>query len=492
MDHVLKNISFIVVICWLSCLFAQAPDTLWTKTFGGLYYDSGTDIQQTNDSGYIILGITYSYGQGIPTYNNAYLIKTDENGDTLWTKVYGGPDHDACVSIQQTSDSGFIAAGATGPVYSVMDVYVIKTDENGDTLWTRTYGGPYQDGGKCIQQTSDDGYIVIGSTLLDAINGFNYFLVKTNAFGDTIWTRTYGRADFDLAYHGQQTNDDGYVMVGLTEGLGTDTSNVYMIKTDSIGDTLWTKIFGRPFTDEGYCIQQTSDDGYIISGLTKSSGGSNYDVYVVKTDSRGDTLWTKTYGGPGDDVGSSVVQTIDGGYIIAGHTSSFGAGNFDGYLIRLNSDGDSLWTQTFGGPSYDMFSSVRQTTDNGYIAVGLTRSFGSAEGDIYVVKIAPDTFGIRENKLREFKKSSLKVIPNPFKHSTSIKCTFSGSASIKIYDCQGQQVKEISSGRKNDVAFHTIVWDGTNDRGERLPDGVYFVLLEARNKIIAEKIVKLE
>ncbi|MHA2277642.1 MAG: hypothetical protein ACXAC2_17820, partial [Candidatus Kariarchaeaceae archaeon] len=166
---------------------------------------------------------------------------------------------------------------------------------------------------------------------------------------DTLWTKTFG---VGLGYSVQQTTDEGYIITGCTEG------DVWLIKTDESGDTLWTKTFGGGDEDNGLSVQQTTDEGYIITGRTYSFGAGHADLWLIKTDESGDTLWTKTFGGGDKDNGLSVHQTADEGYIITGSTESFGAGDYDVWLIKTDESGDTLWTKTFGGGESDGGSSV--------------------------------------------------------------------------------------------------------------------------------------
>ena len=363
-------------------MFANGPDTLWTRTFGGIDVDEAYSVQQTQDGGYIIAGRTYSHGADS---DDVYLIKTDANGDTLWTKTFGGGNYDRGFSVQQTKDGGYIIAGCTqsyGAGY-YWDVYLIKTDANGDTLWTKTYGGWSDDWGNSVQQTQDGGYIIAGYSAGDV------YLIKTDANGDTLWTRTFGGPDYDYGNSVQQTQDGGYIIAGRTDSYGAGYYDVYLIKTDSLGDTLWTKTYGGSDYDASFSVQQTLDGGYIIAGYTKSYGAGYYDVYLIKTDSLGDTLWTRTFGGSDEDEAYSVQQTQDGGYIIAGRTYSYGAGNYDVWLIKTDANGDTLWTRTFGGGSYDRGFSVQQTKDGGYIIAGRTESYGAGGSDVWLIKINP-------------------------------------------------------------------------------------------------------
>ncbi len=366
------------LVCALGLAATAQAQTRWWRTYGGTDIEHGRSVQQTADGGYIIAGTTVSFGPG----GDVYLIKTDAQGDTLWTRTYGGTDYDYGYSVQQTSDSGYIIAGYTHSFGAVGDdVYLIKTNASGDTLWTRTYGGTSYDWGFSVQQTSDDGYIVAGRTSEDG----DVYLIKTNAYGYALWTWAYGGTGCDYGWSVQQTSDRGYIVAGLTLSFGAGQSDVYLIKTNAYGDTLWTRTYGGTSSDYGWSVQQTSDGGYVITGYTLSSGAGDYDVYLIKTNAAGDALWTRTYGGPGDDYGYSVQQTSDGGYVVAGCTRSFGAGTKDVYLIKTNASGDALWTRTYGGTDFDYGLSVQQTSDGGYIVAGITASFGR-DYDVYLIK----------------------------------------------------------------------------------------------------------
>ena len=198
-----------------------------------------------------------------------------------------------------------------------------------------------------------------------------------------VFQKTYGGTGEDTSYSIYQTADGGYIFTGTTNSFGAGGNDVYLIRTDSIGDTLWTKAYGGTGSDHGRSVMQTTDLGYIITGYTNSFGAGEYDVYLIKTDANGNTQWTKTYGGAVYDAGSSVIQTTDGSYIITGVTESFGAGGADLYFIKADANGNKIWTKTFGGSAADHGNSVQQTSDNGYIIAGKTESFG-AGGGMYI------------------------------------------------------------------------------------------------------------
>ena len=357
----------------------------WEKTYGGANSDYGYSVQQTNDNGYIITGYTESFGAG---EWDVYLIKTDINGDTLWTKTYGGINIDNGKSVKQTTDGGYVIAGYTNSFGTGdSDVYLIKTDENGYTMWTKTFGGSIGDLGYSVQQTNDNGYIIVGYTYSFGAGVCDVYLIKTNENGDTLWTNTYGGTDLDEGYSVQQTNDNGYIIAGRTNSFGAGLDDIYLIKTNTNGDTLWSKTYGGIGNEFGNSVQQTTDGGYVIAGYTNSFGTGETDVYLIKTNENGDTLWTKTFGGSYYDYGRSVQQTNDNGYVITGTISRFDSlfAIFDVYLIKTDSTGDTLWTKTYGSSMTNQGYSVKQTNNNGYIIAGFL-SQGLLNADVYLIK----------------------------------------------------------------------------------------------------------
>jgi hypothetical protein len=382
----MKNpILFLVVgiVLLSSSLYSQITFERW---YGGISYDSGLSVQQTKDGGYVITGTTCSYGAG---NFDVYLIKTDSLGDTLWTKTYGGTQYEHGNSVKETTDGGYIITGVSSSYSSgSVDVYLVKTDSLGDTLWTKNYGGNQWDEGYSVVQTTDGGYIAGGYTLSYGAGWYDIYLLKTDSLGDTLWTRTYGDTleDFCLAIH--QTEEGNFIILGYTGSYGIGSYDVYLMKTDSLGDTLWTNTYGGIFDDYGLSIQPTTSGGYIIGGYTFSFGPGDCDFYLIKTDSLGDTLWTGTYGGTNDDYGWSVSQTSDKGFIMTGYTYSYGAGSSDIFLVKTDSLGNTLWTRTYGGTATEVGSSIQNTTDEGNIIAGCTDSYG-VNGDVYLIKIYP-------------------------------------------------------------------------------------------------------
>jgi hypothetical protein len=375
----------LVIVLFASSLASVAlAQASWWRTFGDSLADNGYDVRQTYDGGYIVGGSTASFGAGI---TDVYLVKTNALGVEVWYGTWGDTMEDGGSSVRQTADSGYIVAGYTGSYGAGgHDVYLVKTDVQGGTVWTRTYGGANGDAGNAVALTGDGGYVITGYTWSYGAGNADVYLVKTDTAGDTVWTRAYGGTSTDEGYSVQQTYDGGYIVAGTTGSFGAGADDVYLIKTDADGDTVWTRTYGGNSNDEGYSVLQTSDSGYVIAGYTSSSGAGNQDVYLIRTNAAGGVVWTKTYGGSLRDWGNSVAPVAGGGYMITGVTRSFGAGNQDVWLIRTDSLGNADLLNTFGGTGNDIGNSIQATSDGGWVIAGSTSSFGAGGVDVYLIK----------------------------------------------------------------------------------------------------------
>ena len=290
-----------------------------------------------------------------------------------------------------------------------------------DTLWTKLFGGSDNETGYDVQLTSDGGYIIVGETTSYGAGYYDVWIIKTDLSGDTLWTRTYGGAHDDHGYSIQQTMDGGYIIIGTTSSFGAGGPDIWLLKIDEFGDTLWTKTFGGNNSEWGHGVQQTSNDGFIIVGDTMTALGYA-DVWLIKTDLAGNPLWTKNYGGSSNEVGYSVQQTTDGGYILTGFTSSYGAGNSDVWIIKTDASGDTLWTKTLGRSSIDRSRSIKQISNGEYIITGNTDSFSTLGVDLWLIKLGSGTSGFHKNRDRIVSKnySLTRNYPNPFNPTTVI------------------------------------------------------------------------
>jgi len=365
------------------------PNEVWNKTFGGNEYDDGWSVQQTTDEGYIITGRTYSYGTG----GSVWLIKTDINGTKQWSKTFGGSSIDMGWSVQQTTDEGYIITGNTRSYGAgSYDVWLIKTDSNGNEEWDKTFGGTSEDYGRSVKQCFDGGYIITGFTESYGAGYIDVIIIKTNETGIEQWIKTFGGTEVDYGFDVLQIPEGGYIITGSTESYGPGYSDVWLIKIDENGNEIWNKTFGGSYDDYGYSVKQTNDGGFIITGSKSTYGSNLIDVWLIKTNETGIEQWNKTYGGNSDDEAMSVQQTMDGGYIITGFTESYGAGSSDVWLIKTDANGTMEWNKAIGGTAADEGHFVCQTVDDCYILTGKTRSYGhgGSDFDVWLIKVSSE------------------------------------------------------------------------------------------------------
>jgi hypothetical protein len=364
-----------------------ASSEMWSQTYGGEFIDHATSLVQTSDGGYALAGVT-SPPVGIGP-SNFLLIKTDAYGVMVWNQTYEGEAAYAH-ELVETSDGGYALAG-TRCTAENFDFWLVKTDAYGDIVWNQTYGGPNIDQALAMVQTSDGGYALAGYTESFGSGSYDCWLIKTDAFGNMIWNQTYGGDGGEVASSLVETSDGGYALGGqTTSGEGYD---FLLIKTDSSGNMEWNQTFGGTGWDQAYSLVETSDGGYALAGRTNSFGAGSYDAWLVKTDSNGNVQWNQTYGGLGWDEAQSLVETSDGGYALAGRTNSFGAGDYDFWLVKTDAYGDIVWNQTYGESNIDQALAIVQTSDDGFALAGKTKSFGAGDYDD-VLLVKTDEHGI--------------------------------------------------------------------------------------------------
>jgi len=303
----------------------------WEKTFGISDFDFGDYVMQTSDGGYIIGGETMSSAGDI----DIWLIKTDSDGNLVWDKTLGGSDSDVPNFICEMND-GYLITGLTRSFGAGdYDAWLIKTDINGNEQWNKTYGGTGYDFCWNVFNTTDGGYIMGGGTNTYGAGNFDYWMIKTDAAGNEIWNKTFGGSDSELFRGMRETDDDGYILVGfVTSTKISQKVYCWLVKTDADGNKLWDKKIETTESSGGTCIQQTSDGGYIVSGekvaLSFVLGPIFFyfggDMWLVKIDADGNTTWEKSYGGKLlEDSARCVELTDEGGYILAGFTKGFGS-----------------------------------------------------------------------------------------------------------------------------------------------------------------------
>ncbi len=333
----------------------------WNKTYGGAGTDYVNSIISTTDGGYLMVGQTNSWGSGGYDLD---VIKIDSFGNLQWNTTYGGVGNDKAYGAVRTTDGGYAIAGNTDSYGAgLIDYWLIKLDSAGIMQWNKTYGGTNGDAAFSLVQTSDGGYAVAGGQLSFGAGNHDFWRVKTDTFGTMQWNQTYGGSAQDICRSLIRTPDGGYAMAGFTNSSGNGGYDVWLVKTDGNGNMQWNKTYGGADNDYLYAytgLIATTEGGYALSAFTtsygagggKSSalmmGANSLDVWLIKTDSFGNMQWSKTYGGQGDDIPYSIIQTSDGAFAMAGYTNSFGAGSDDTFLVKTGVEGETglAWTDS--------------------------------------------------------------------------------------------------------------------------------------------------
>jgi hypothetical protein len=473
----------------VTALHAAEGDTLWTRTFGGPFDEEAYSVQQTTDGGFILAGYTDSFGAG---YWDAFLVKTNASGDTLWTRTFGGDSYDWAQSVQQTLDGGYILAGTSGsysPEYND-EVYAIKTDSVGRPQWMHTYGGQYNCYGYCARQTPDGGYIIVGDRGMAVSGNTDLFLIKTNSNGDTLWTKTIGSTSYDCGYCIEPISN-GYIITGARRTLDPYYDDVYLVKCDNSGNVIWEKFYGGTGDDEGLCVQQTGDGGFIVAGYFRSVSTNSKEAWLLKTDSSGDTLWTRTFGDTsGSDEFSSVDQTQDSGYVLVGTTTSWGDIYGNLYLVKTNGSGDLLWYRTYGeeGHNEDGYC-IQQISDGNYVIAGETTDLGPDGYNAWLLYVEGPASGIEPlPQIKLLQPAFFVPHPNPFNPTSvaSFDLPVAGHVGLRVYDTAGRLVTTLVEGWRP-AGIHEATFDGRN-----LPSGIYLARLTVGDFQRTQKLVLLK
>ncbi len=304
-----------------------------------------------------------------------------------WERTYGFPwAHDLGAYVIQTSDKGYLITGTTDSIGGVLgtNLYLIKTDSLGNLMWNRTYGGTEDDAGQRVLPANGEGYYVIGNTRSYSHGDMDGWLLKINSIGDTLWTKSYGSTHYDLFADGDLCQN-GLIVVGWSCHPGMGEAEAWIIKVDSGGDIIWSKEYGGSADECCHGVSTLKDDGFIVTGYTSSFGPGTTNVFNLRLDIDGDTIWTRTFGGYIHDMGYSVVNSPDSCFVITGYTNSFGPTSEDILLLKLDRYGETLWFHTYGTIENEMGYSISTTSDSGFVIVGFT-STDSTDDDIWLLK----------------------------------------------------------------------------------------------------------
>lgn len=403
-DPAMKMMMF--VLAMLIVASVCAGQTYWKRAYGGTKNDAGGAITPTPDGNFIAAGYTSSFGAG---GENVYLLKIKPNGDTIWTRTYGGTGDDVPYAITTTLDGNFIVAGQTssfGVGAGNTHVYILKIKPNGDTLWTKTYGVSNNDYARAIVASPDGNFIVAGGTDSCANGSRGVYLLKIKPDGDTIWTKTYGGGNHSVSAI-VLTQDGNFMVAGQdwllhyppppSDGFPWTSGNLYLLKVTLNGDTIWTKTYGGNDSlviDEADAITQTIDGNFIVAATTSSSLSGESEAYILKLKPNGDTILTRNYN-VGRGVADAITPTSDGNFIVVATAVTLppGSGDWfsDNYFLKINLNADTIWTKTYG-PGGDFACGIAPTPEGNFIATGIASSFGSGLWDVYLLSLIDDRY----------------------------------------------------------------------------------------------------
>lgn len=363
--------------------------TGFERVFGGSDLDRGVFVSPTRDGGYIAVGFTTSFGSGD---EDVYLVRTDSEGELLWSQTYGGSDSDNGWSVHETTD-GFVLAGFTRSFGSGgFDLYLIETDKGGELRWSRTYGGEGDDRSWALAATRDGGFVLAGETTSSGSGEEDCLLVKTNASGTELWSRTYGGERGDRCFSIVQADDGGFLLAGQTYSEGAGDRDVYVLKTDPSGVLEWSRTFGGAASDVGHYITRTSDGHFVVTGYTASLASDGDDPYLIKIGARGETQWTRVMNMEGINHTLTGEQARDGGFFLTGFSAYPETGSSAALLVKTDPHGRLEWQRdilsTVRGESFGY--TVRATVDGGCVFTGHTTVDAAGSLDLLLAKVAAE------------------------------------------------------------------------------------------------------
>jgi hypothetical protein len=334
-------------------------------------------VEQTPDGGFVLIGTVWLAGA---LSSDILLLRTDPQGEELWRRRYGGTDVDWGTGLEQTTDGGVVLVGTSwSGISKRAEVYLAKVDSSGNPMWSHRLGGRSRELGHGVRQLADGGFAVAGTTDSFGSGAEDGWLIRTDLTGKVLWQKTYGGERADRVYS-LCAGAGGLVAVGETASFAEGGTDVYVIQTDASGKLLWEKALGGAGKDQARSIRETRGGGFLITGSTWRQGQTRSDLYLLRLNADGSLRWERALGGEYADHGHFAIQAADGGFIAVGNTWPFGTlGRSEIYLVRTHEDGRTDWVRRFGGSGDGYGYWVRQTADGGFIVVGRSNSLGGRD-----------------------------------------------------------------------------------------------------------------
>lgn len=370
--------------CFFTALYANAQLTFQLTAGGSVDGHYSRVAIQTQDGGYLIGGQTQLLDPG---RNDMCLIKLDANGDTMWTKIYGDmlTWEEPNKIIEQADGSLVICGTYYTNASTAQEIFLMHTDAAGALLWCKGYGGNSDDYAPDFIQTSDGGFILTGQTNSYGLDFIDMYVIKTNSTGDTLWTSTFGGGYIEYGSLIAEVPGGGYQVAGQIKTGFASTTDVLLVRLDAQGQLLWSSSFGNSSNTAPAGLVVLPDGSCVIGGSGANPANNSSDYFLTKRDAQGQDVWSYYYGGPGIHDCFSMERCADGGYAMCGVTDNNTNANWDGMLMKTDSTGQLLWEHKYGGGMYDYFDGLSQTSDNGFIlSGGKTGSNGLRA--LYVVK----------------------------------------------------------------------------------------------------------
>ncbi len=378
----MKIILNILILMVVVNLYSQT--ILFQKRFGNVYTDIGKIAFQDKDGGYIIAGNSDKFGEN---KDDIWCLKLKKDFKKDWDEVYGSDNNDWVSDITfPYKGKGYIIAGTTEKDDNNLDFGIIRVDDMGINQWAKTIGGDENDECYSILSLDNDEYLLAGYTESFGAGKKDVWVVAMNKEGSRVWGKTYGGGEDDVSYKIIPAGDNGFLLCGYTESFGAGGKDVWIVKLDKYRNKVWTKKYGAERDDVGFSALFCKPDKYIIVGYTESSGSGKKDILVIKIDKNGDKIWEKTFGGNEDDVASSAILDDNENILISGYTKSYGNGNKDIYVLKLEKDGNKIWDKTIGGNYNDEAYNIKLLDNGSYLVAGYTEETKD-EKDFFIVNI---------------------------------------------------------------------------------------------------------
>ena len=488
------KLFFTVLIVLLSCcefVCAQPdPQTLWSRVHDlSFQYDLGLSVCSSANGRFAVTGVT-----GFTLDNqlcNGIMLLLNGDGDTVRVVRFPGTPWLAIDGIQSTSDGGFILAGST-KVDNSTDALLIKTDSTGQVQWTHLYGyAEVPERFVTVQGLSDGGFICagIGNSFVDA--SIEFYLVKTNASGDTIWTKTYGTEFTDFANGVELCSDGGFLLAGYSSANNHD---IFIVKVNSLGEIEWTKTVGGEGEDYATGAFETSDGGYLVYGSSSSFNTlGNMRNYLMKIDRSGDTLWTASPGASGDYFAEGFIKSDDGNYLLTGCFYPDDNNASDAYLIKIDDAGNILWSRRYLSDNqfFEYGYDLCKTPDGGYVLTGSQAPDAVGSNcNVLVARTGPEITPVENSRAGAIPDNyALAAYPNPFNPATTLALTIpaSGNVTLAIYDVLGHQTQTIADHEFYAAGVYEFVWNASS-----LPSGVYLAQLTYNEHSLTKKLLLLK